>query len=174
MTKDLTKREDERNRKTVWRAIGHKSVRQIAEDTGLTVNEVVALRNEMFDGVDALTVDQRRLKTILDLDEIATRARELVETVSDDRAKAPLLSAATSAMKTALQAVSALETQDNSKVDALNQLRQKELLSLMQTTVDASVKELAEQFDVDPQQMFDVFNRNLLEAALDMENRNEQ
>lgn len=172
MTNELAKPIDnDRIRTIVWRNT-HKSVRELAEMTGLTVQQTLAVRNEMLDGVDALTVDQEKTKLLVDLHELAERAKEEFESTSDARSKAPLISASISAIKLLLSELRQIEKSSNGEVTALNALRQRELVSLVTETVNRSVAEIAVDNDIDQKYLFEVFNRNLEESASDMDARN--
>ncbi len=146
----------------------------MAEDLGVNPALVLSIKNEMFNNLDPLTVDQMRAKAIADLSELAVKARELVDTVTDARALAPLLSASTQATKTALNELRRYEDRGTSEVKALNDLRVRELVTLMRETVDASVREIASRVEgMTEDEMFDVFNANLTAAAASLQARNE-
>ena len=61
------------------------------------------------------------------------------------------------------------EKADTSKVESLNAKRVQELVRLVRLTVDASVYELSDRFDLDSDDLFEVFNRNMAIAAEQLE-----
>ena len=173
MSTEITSNEvSARIKQIVWRYAGVKSTREIAELTGLPPERVLALKKEMYDTVDALTIDQQLTRCMVQLQEISERAREEFESTTDARSKAPLLSASVTAIKTLLNEMRNIRKTEDKAVSTLNAKRQSELVTLMQNTVDRSVEEIAQKYDVDKQSLFDIFNRRLLEAAEEMTARN--
>lgn len=160
---------DERIDRLVWRSIGRKSVRQIAEETGLTVEQVAFRRTELLDAVDELTIQQKRAKFLADLQEIADTAREDYDSADDTDSGSKLLTVAVGAMKTVLSELSKMEKASNSAVEALNMLRIRELVSLVQEAVNTSVPEIAEKYSVPEDELFTIFNANLGKAAMKRE-----
>lgn len=174
MTDELTTFDRSRIERTVWRNLGVKSVREIAEEAGIKPDQVLRIKNEMLSGIDVLTIDEMRAKAIADLNELAIKAREMVDAGLDDRALAPLLSASTQATKTVLNELRNMEKNSQADVNRLNDLRVRELVTLMRETVDASVREIASRVDgMTEDEMFDVFNANLTAAAASLQARNE-
>jgi len=164
---------DARLERVLWKNMTKKTVPQLAEMTGLTNAQVLKFRNEMLESVDALTVDQKRTKMLVDIQDLVDKANAEFDSTTDSRAKPGLLGSAISGMKLILGEIARLEKMASSDVERLNDMRQRELIQLIQETVDASVKEIAKQYGLDTQPLFDVFNRNLMDAATRMEERNE-
>lgn len=164
---------DRRTERAIWRGMLTKSVRQLADETGLTTDAVLRIRNQMLESVDALSIDQRRTKLLVELQEISDRARQEFETTTDARSKAPLLATSVSAMKVVLGELRNLEKTGSAEVDTLNALRLQELTTLMRETVDGGVAEVAEKFDIDKQLLFDIFNAKLMEAATRLNERHD-
>lgn len=160
---------DDRISRLIWRSIGKKSARQIAEDTGLTVEQVAFRRTELLDSIDELTIQARRTKLLVDLQEIADTARDDYATADDTDSGSKLLTVAVGAIKTVLGEMRAIEKQSTAAVDSLNMLRVRELVSLIQEAVDTSVPEIAKEYDIPEQALFDIFNKNLGKAALKRE-----
>lgn len=163
---------DERTRRQVMRRLGTRTPRQIAEELGITPDIVLAVKRDIVDSMDALTVDEHVAKAFVDLQEVVGMALSEFNSTEDARSKAPLLSAAVTATKTTLQMLEKWASKNAGAVETLNKRRQTELIRLMQRTVDGGVDEIAETYDLDKQALFDIFNQKLLEAATDMEARN--
>lgn len=155
---------DPRVERLVWKSLGLKTVRQIAEETGLQPEQIFAIKRDLFESVDSLTVEQKKQKLIVMLEEIAHDTKE-------DYDKAPfefksgLMNSSISAMKTIMVELNRTSKEDQGRIDTLNSLRVKELFSLLREVVDTSVVEVAEAHDLDEEDLFEVFNRNLAKAA---------
>lgn len=150
--------------RVIWKGLGRKSAKVIAEETGLSPVEVLRWKKELLEGVDELTIQEKRVKLMADLQDVADRARDLAE-ASISEFQAGLLNSSVAAMKALLVETARLEKADNSKVEALNQLRVRELLNLLTAVVDAGVEEISEAYELDPDDLIAVFNRKLVEEA---------
>lgn len=64
---------DSRIENLIWRGIGRKSVRKMAEETGLSVERVAQIRTQLIEGVDEITLDMKRSKLLADLQEVADK-----------------------------------------------------------------------------------------------------
>ena len=64
---------DSRIENLIWRGIGRKSVRKMAEETGLSVERVAQIRTQLIEGVDEITLDMKRSKLLADLRRLQTR-----------------------------------------------------------------------------------------------------
>lgn len=160
----MTDEIDPRIYRIVWKRLGNRSTRQIAEETGLTPEQVFALKREMVEGVDDLTILQKKHKLLVELEEIAQDARDAADSASDEF-RAGLYNSSIAAMKTMLTELTRFEKQDQAKVDSLNALRVRELFSLMQEVVETSVEQISESYGLDRDDLFAVFNGNLQKAA---------
>lgn len=155
---------DPRVERLVWKSLGLKTVRQIAEETGLQPEQIFAIKRDLFESVDSLTVEQKKQKLIVMLEEIAHDTKE-------DYDKAPfefksgLMNSSISAMKTIMVELNRTSKEDQGRIDSLNSLRVKELFSLLREVVDTSVVEVAGEHGLDEEELFEVFNRNLAKAA---------
>lgn len=155
---------DPRIERQVWKALGIKPLKQIAEETGLTRDQIIRIREELLTSVDDLTVMQKRQKLIISLEEMSQAARE-------DYDKAPyefksgLLNSAVSAIGKVQAELARMSKADQSRVDELNQKRIRELVSLIREVVDTSVSEVSEAHGLPEDELFEVFNRNLEAAA---------
>ena len=160
---------DDRIDRLIWRSIGRRSLRQVAEETGVPLEQLAFRRTELLDSVDELTIQQKRAKLLADLQEMADKASEDYDNEPDKDKGSKLLTAAIGATKAVLDQLSKMEKADTSKVEALNALRVRELVSLIQEAVDTSVPEIAKEYDIPEQVLFDIFNKNLGKAALKRE-----
>lgn len=148
----------------IWKHIGLKSVREIASLTGLKPEEVLRRKNELLDGVDVLSIQQKRQRLLIELDGMARDARERASGASDEFFSGAI-NASTGAIKTMLGELARQEKADTSKVETLNQKRVSELVSLMREVVDISVVEIAAKHELDEEDLYEVFNRRMIEAA---------
>lgn len=156
---------DARTERVIWKGLGIKSVRQIASETGLAPEEVLRVKNELLDSVDVLTVQQRRQKILVDLQQMAQDARDRTERISDEFF-AGTVNASVGALKAVLVELARMEKGDTSKVEALNALRVKELLSLIDEVVLVSVQSIAKEHGLDEDVLLAVFSENLGSAAM--------
>lgn len=168
MSKEVSKKPeeelDDRTERLIWRRLGRKSTRQIAEEIGVPPERVLRWKNEMLEGVDELSIAHRRMKLIADLQEVSDKARDLADVAIQDF-QSGLLNTSVAAMKTLLVELSKLEKADNTRVEALNELRVRELAALMQEVVDSGIQDVAEAYDIDESELVGIFNAKLIEAA---------
>lgn len=172
MTKELTTRDQKRVEAIIWDGMTKKSIRELAEMTGLPDREVLAIRNGMLGAVDALTIDQRRMKLIIDLQAISDAAFEEFERTTDSRSKAPLLSAATQSMKTILDQLKLLEKTGNKEVETLNSLRRKEIVDIYASTGLGFLDWLDENPNATRLERESAYQGLLSDAAREMDERN--
>lgn len=163
-SKEVAEVDQDRIDRVIWRGIGVKSVRQIAEEAGIKPEEVLRRKGELLDSVDVLSIQEKRQKLVIELDGMARDAREKARNI-DSEYYAGTVNAAAGAIKTMLNELARMERGDNSKVEALNQKRISELVSLMREVVDVSVVEIAAKNGLDEQDLYEVFNRRMIEAA---------
>lgn len=155
---------DERLEKAIWKSLGKKSARRIAEETGLSPERVLRAKREMLEAVDELTIQEKRQKLLVDLQEVADKARDLAD-VAIQEFQSGLLNSAIQAIKAMQSEMARLEKADNSRVEALNDLRVRELAALMQEVVDSGIQDVAEAYDIDEAELVGIFNAKLIEAA---------
>lgn len=152
----------------IWRGAGVKSVRKIAEETGLKPEEVLRRKNELLEEVDPLTIQQTRQRLLIDLQRIARKTQEDYET-SPFEFKSGLMNSAVASMKLVLAEMTRAEKADNTRVTELNALRQREILRLIQETVNNTLDEISESRDIDRDELQDVFQKNLVQTAQEIE-----
>ena len=155
---------DDRTQRLIWKRLGTRSARQIAEETGLPVEAVIRVRNELLDAVDDLTIKQAKQKLISDLQDIATKTQEDYEDAPYEF-KAGLMNSAIAAMKTILVELNRTDKADEEKVNHLNEMRVRELVALIQEVVDISVEELVEKYDLEKDEVYAIFDANMQKAA---------
>lgn len=150
--------------KIIWRNAGLKSVRWIAEKTGMTPDQVLRRKNELFDEVDELTIDQARQRLVIDIQTMMNDARKAAEQ-SPNEFKAGLYNTAMAGAKTLLTQLDRMEKNSGGAKAELNAMRVRELLQLVRESVDTSVPQVAQAYDLDENELFDIFNENLRLAA---------
>lgn len=152
----------------VWAGLGVKTARQIAEEIGIKPDEVLRIKRELLDSIDVLTIAEKRAKLVVDLQAIAAKTQEDYDN-SPFEFKAGLVNSSVSAMKVVLVELNRLERADQSKVDALNMLRVRELLELLKETIETAVPQIAKEYGLPEDDLFAVFNGKLQEAAIKRE-----
>lgn len=172
MSKELEKAEEpvltDRLERLIWKSAGRKSIRKLAEETGLDAAYLLRVRNEMLDSVDDLTVRQKRTKLLVELEEIAEKAREDAEDATYEF-KAGLLNSAVAAMKTILVELNRTAKGEQEAIDRLNQLRINELIRLIELSVAKTFAVISERHDISEEELFDVFQGYLKPAAQEIE-----
>lgn len=152
----------------IWRNIGVKNVREIAELAGIKPEEVLRRKNELLDEVDVLTIQQKRQRLLIELDGMARDSRERAQNASDEF-YAGTINASTGAIKTMLSELARIEKQDSGKIEALNQLRIRELLKLIDSTVARAVTEIATTHKLEEAELMEIFQGHLVESARELE-----
>ena len=155
---------DERLHRLIWRGLGTKSPRQIAEETGLDASDILRIKNEMLDSVDVLTVQQRRQKVLVNLEIMSNDAMDRAAT-ADDEFKAGLFNSAIAAMKEVGRQLAQLQAETNQEVDRLNDMRVRELMALVREASLLSIKEWSVRYGLDEDEMMLDFSENLRKAA---------
>ena len=168
MSEELELIDQDRIDKAIWKSIGIKSVRQIANDTGLKPEEVLRRKNELLDEVDVLSINQKRQRLLIELDGMARDSRERAANTVDEFYSG-MLNSSVAAIKTMLTELARMERQDSGKIEALNNLRIRELLRLIDVTVARAVTEIANTHDLEEAELMEVFQGHLVEAAREVE-----
>lgn len=167
-TRDTT---DARIESYIYKHIGKKSAREMATDLGVNPEEIIRIKNEILNSVDILTLQVQRAKLIRSMQEIADDAKKAAEDVSDERNKAGLYNSSLAAIKELNRSLKDMSKSDDEKISQLNDLRKREIVAMYISTVDVSVKEVAGQYDISEDALFDIFNKNLEAAAAEMDSR---
>lgn len=157
--------DDERINRAIRKGLmSSRTVRQMAEETGLKPEEVLRKKTEVLEGVDVLTIQEKRALFMMELSDMVREARERAAGATDEFYSGMVNSSVT-ALKTLLAEAARMEKSDTTKVDQLNRKRVAELVGLVQEVVDESVKEISQKYALDEQDMYEVFNRRMMESA---------
>lgn len=159
---------DPRIERIIWKGLGVKSVRQMADDTGLEPEQVYAIKRELLSAVDVLTVQEKRQKILIDMEKLAQDALERAEDSSDEFF-AGMMNAARGAMKDMLTALNQTAKGEQEAIERLNDLRVRELLGLIDRTVAYTLSEIATTYDVSEDELQDIFQKHLKPAAQELE-----
>lgn len=151
--------------KYIWRNIGKKSAREMAQELGVRPEEILRAKRELVEGVDELTIQLQKAKLMESLQEIADDAKEAAMNASDERNKAGLYNAAAGSIDKLLKEFNRTSKNESEALNALNRARIQELVELVQETVDESVIELSTRYEIPEQDIYDVFNTHLGRAA---------
>ena len=169
MAEEIERTEDsERVRKLIWRHMGVRSAREIAELTGVPPETVLRVKRELLEEVDVLSIQEKRQRIIVELDEMARDARDRAQGMSDEFYSSSI-QASVAAMRLVLGELKLMEKSDNARVESLNQKRVEELLRLVDTTVASTLREISKTYDLDEDDLIRVFQSHLEPAAEAME-----
>lgn len=168
MSEEVVEFDQERADSLISRYIGRRSIREIAEMTGMRPEEVMNRKSEIINNVDVLTVQEKRAKLLYELDELAADARERAKDTSDEFLSG-MLNSSVSAMKVILVELARAEKANEGAVEQLNQLRVRELLRLVDSVLVSGVREIAEKYDLDERELTDIFQDRLIEEARALE-----
>lgn len=155
---------DPRLERLVWKSLGLKTVRQIAEETGLTPDAIFAIKRELYESVDVLSVEQKKQKFIVMLEEIAHDTKEDYDNAPYEF-KSGLMNSSIAAMKTIMVELNRTSKEDQGAVEALNALRVRELLKLVDRTVTTTLSEIATTYGLSDHELQGIFQKHLVPAA---------
>src|SRR5690606_13464349 len=158
----------QRVERIIWKSMGQKSAREVSEETGLTPEKVLAIRKELLERVDDLSIKHLKQKLLVDLQTMADEARDRAARMPDEF-YAGAVNASVSAIKAVLVELNRLTKDDDEKIERLNAMRVRELLSLVDRGVVRSAEALAAQYNIDVGDILNVFNEELVEAAKEMD-----
>lgn len=159
---------DPRVEKIIWRGLGTKSVRQMAEDTGLSPEQIFAIKRDLLSAVDVLSVSERKAKLLVMLEEMAHEALDRAANSSDEFS-AGHFNAARGAMKDALTELNRQNKGEQEAITALNNLRINELVRLIELSVSKTFAVLSDRHGLSEDEMFEVFHSYLKPAAEEIE-----
>lgn len=160
---------DNRITKYVWRHIGKKSAREMAEELNVAPEDILRVKRDLVESVDDITISIHKMKLLASLQELADDAQERSRNVSDERNYSGMVNAASGAIDKLLKELNRTAKEDSNAVKSLNQLRIQELLRLMDTVVFKSVKVISSDHGIDEEELIKVFSDNLVEAAREIE-----
>src|SRR5690606_30067998 len=101
---------------------------------------------------------------LIDLQSIARKTQEDYDK-SPFEFKAGLMNSAIASMKLVLSELNRMDKADQGKVEALNNLRVREILRLVETSVKSTLAEIAETYDLSPDSLLRIFQRHLAQSA---------
>jgi len=159
---------DPRIQRIVWKGLGNKSVREMSEETGLSPEEIFAVKRELLGAVDVLTVQEKRQKILIDMEKLAQDALDRAEDSSDEFF-AGMMNAARGAMKDMLTALNQTAKGEQEAIERLNDLRIRELLNLIDRTVSYTLAEIATTYSLEENDLQDIFQKHLKPAAQELE-----
>ena len=169
MSTEVEHLDQERVDSIIWKHIGLKSVREIAELCGIKPEAVLRRKNELLDEIDVLSIAEKEARILVELDGMARDMRERAANTIDEYASG-MINSSVAALKTMLSQLDRIKKQDQGKIEALNSLRVKELLRLVDETVARSVREIAATHDLEETELMEVFQGHLVESAREIEN----
>ena len=109
------------------------------------------------------------MKIMVDLQTVVNETIRRARNAEDERNIAGLYNSATNAMKAVLTQLNLLEDKSSAEIDRLNELRVRELLKLVDSSVKATLAEIADTYDLDQDALLFIFQRHLVEAAQEAE-----
>ena len=168
MSTEVEHLDQERVDSIIWKHIGLKSVREIAELCGIKPEAVLRRKNELLDEIDVLSIAEKEARILVELDGMARDMRERAANTIDEYASG-MINSSVAALKTMLSQLDRIKKQDQGKIEALNSLRVKELLRLVDETVARSVREIAATHDLEETELMEVFQGHLVDAARELE-----
>lgn len=162
--------DQERINKVVRKGLlGGKTVREMADKAGVKPEEILRRKAELLDGADVLTIQEKRILLTVELSDLARAAREKAETISDERNFSGAINSSVSAIKTYLGELARMEKSDTGKIEALNDLRRKELLRLVDAVVRKTISAVSIKYEVPEESMMRIFQENLIETAREVD-----
>ena len=156
--------------KAIQQYITVKTPSEIANIVGVTPEEVIHRAREMRDEIDAISIEEQITFLMFRLNRIAADAEKDAHNAGP-RDKGGLYSAAVGAIRESLKQINTLKKENAQAITELNQKRLQELLRLFDVVVELGVKELVENHDLDYTETLGVFQRNIVEAAKEIESR---
>ena len=155
---------DSRSDRIIWRSVGVKSVRQVAEELGLSPERVLRRKKELLEEIDVLTIQEKRAQLLVSLQDIADQTQRDYDSAPWEF-KAGIANSAVASMKVVLAELARAEKKDSADIDALNSMRVRELVELMSAVVNSGVREVSARFGLDEDEIYEIFNHRLIEEA---------
>lgn len=154
--------------KLLLRYAGIKSHNEIAELTGIKPEDVARETAALLDSIDELTVQHKRMKLLIGLEEVNEELRSRLADMSDRNVTAAVATFGANNSRI-LKELRDTEKADAGKIEQLNQLRIRELLRLIDMTVAKSVEEAEELNGLEAGTLMPIFQKNLIVAAKEIE-----
>lgn len=168
MGEEIEEVDTERVDRLIMKNVGVKPVSYIAKLTGLKPEEVLRRKAQLLEEIDVLTVQQKRQKLLINLEEIAQDAMEKSKSINSEFF-AGTLNAAVSAQKVILAEMARIEKNSSDEVVRLNEMRIRELMRLIDATVVSSVREIAATHGLEEAELMEIFQSKLSEEARALE-----
>lgn len=150
---------------TLIRYAGVKTPQEIADLTGIPAEDVARRIHEVLNSIDVLTIDQMRAKMVITLQGFVAEVDARKETAVD-RNFAAMANAAGGNISRVLKELDDMERRTKVDIEAINQRRAHELVSMLERTFDRSVGELLARFpEVDQDEIEAVFRKHLVALA---------
>ena len=169
MSTEIESADDDAISRYVWKRIGKESARDMAKALGVSPDEILRVKRDLAESVDALTVDVQRAKLLRSLQELADDAHERAQNVSDERNYAGIVNAAAGAIDKLLKELRRTGAENSDAVNSLNQLRINELLHLIDVTVARTLEDIAIENDLDESELLGIFQRHLKPVAEELD-----
>lgn len=169
MSTEIESADDDAISRYVWKRIGKESARDMAKALGVSPDEILRVKRDLAESVDALTVDVQRAKLLRSLQELADDAHERAQNVADERNYAGIVNAAAGAIDKLLKELRRTGVENSDAVNSLNQLRINELLHLIDVTVARTLEDIAIEHDLDESELLGIFQRHLKPAAEELD-----
>lgn len=141
----------------VWQGLGLKPLKQIADETGLSRDQIIRLREEMLSSVDDLTIQQKRQKLMIELETLSQEARNRAKKMPDEFYSGAVNSAV-SAIKAMQAELARLSKADDTRIEELNTLRRREIVRMYVSVVNSGVEEISKTYGIPEDSLFEVFN----------------
>lgn len=164
MAEEIEEFDQERIDALIMKHIGKKPVSEIARMAGIRPEKVMSRKNEMMNEIDVLTIEQKRQKLMIQLDEMVQKAMDKAESISSEF-YAGTINAAVGGIKTILVELNRQSKDSSGQLEQLNALRLKEIMRLIDEVVKVSVQEIADEHSLDEDELMEVFQKNLVVAA---------
>ena len=168
MSTEIESADDDAISRYVWKRIGKESARDMAKALGVSPDEILRVKRDLAESVDALTLQVQKARLMRTLQEIADDAKAEFETAPAEF-KAGLLNSSVAAIKTLLVELNRTSKQDSEAINTLNQLRINELLHLIDVTVARTLEDIAIEHDLDESELLGIFQRHLKPVAEELD-----
>lgn len=164
MSTELEPNDDQRIQRHVLKHIGKKNAREMAAELGVSPEEILRAKREIVESVDEISIQVQKMRLLTTLQELADDAQERSRSISSEFF-AGTVNASVGAIKTLLVELNRTSKSDQEAISALNMLRVRELTSLLVEVVESAVPIVAERYGIDEDELFDIFNERLENAA---------
>lgn len=149
------------------RYAGVKTPAEISELTGVPAEDVARRIYDILNSIDLLSIEQMRAKAMITLLGFIAEIDERKETAVD-RNFAAMANAAGGNLARVLKELEDMEKRTKLDIEAINQRRAHELVSMIERSVDRSIGELTARFpELDAVEIEATFRKHLTALAAD-------